>query len=308
MATERHAITSREQWLELRKQDVTASVIGALFGAHPYVTARKLYLMHSGLDFTEEENEAMRRGRLMEPTVAAAVAEQRPDWTLEKSEHYYRDPAIRLGATPDYLIHGDPRGLGVLQIKTTEASIYARNWLGGNAIPFYIELQTAVECLLTEAAFGEVAVMVTPSRRLSATILPVPRWPSAELKIMAAVEQFWADVGAGREPDLDYGKDAKLIKLITPRDPVAGIPVDFTGDNETPMLLAQREEIMARLSEYQARKDAIDAELKFKMREGDHSVGLDDWSIKYRTVHYKEKLMPARDTPTLNVTRRKQDV
>lgn len=307
MAIERHAITSREQWLDLRRRDITASVIGALAGAHPYVSARKLYLAHSGLDFPEEENDAMRRGRIMEPAVAAAVSEQRTDWSLQKNEHYYRDPAIRLGATPDYLIHGDPRGLGVLQIKTTEATVYARDWNGGSKIPLYIELQTLVECMLTEAVFGEVAVMVTPSRKLSVTILPVPRLAGAERKIIAKVEQFWADVAAGREPDLDYGKDAELIKLITPRDPVAGVAVDFTGDNETPVLLAQREEIMARLNEYQARKDAIDAELKFKMRDGDHSIGLDDWNIKYRTVHYKEKLMPARDTPTLNVQRKKED-
>src|SRR5262245_18769817 len=51
MTIERIPITSREQWLELRKPDVTASVVGALFAAHPYMTALKLYLMHQGIDF-----------------------------------------------------------------------------------------------------------------------------------------------------------------------------------------------------------------------------------------------------------------
>jgi predicted phage-related endonuclease len=118
MTIERIEITSREQWLALRKPDVTASVVASLFGCHPYVSALKLYLAHSGVEFDEADNRVFRRGRLMEPTVALAVSEERPDWRIEKCDSYYRDPDLRLGATPDFLIHGDPRGLGVLQTKT----------------------------------------------------------------------------------------------------------------------------------------------------------------------------------------------
>lgn len=291
MTIERHAITSREQWLDLRRQDVTASVIGALFSKHPYVSARKLYLAHSGLDFPEEENDAMRRGRLMEPTVAAAVAEQRPDWTLEKNEFYYRDPAIRLGATPDYLIHGDPRGLGVLQIKTTEPTVYARDWEGGKRIPFYIELQTTVECMMTDAVFGEVAVMVTPSRRVKATILPVPRLVGAERKIIAAVEEFWAAVAAGRKPDFDYSKDLELVKRIFPQE-TPGKIVDLSGDNAVPELLAQREDLTKRIKTLVAEKEAITCELAAKMGDAERAIGIRDWSVTYKTI--KERVQTVR--------------
>lgn len=303
MAIERHAITSRDQWLDLRRRDITASVIGALAGAHPYVSARKLYLAHSGLDFPEEENDAMRRGRIMEPAVAAAVSEERTDWSLQKNEHYYRDPAIRLGATPDYLIHGDPRGLGVLQIKTCEASVYARDWNGGSKIPLYIELQTLVECMLTEAVFGEVAVMVTPSRRLTATILPVPRLAGAERKIIAKVEQFWADVAAGREPDLDYGKDLELVKRIFPQE-TAGKVVDLSGDNAVPDLLARRQILSEQMKTLATEKDAITCELAAKMGDAERAIGVPDWSLTYKTI--KERVQTVRAHRELRVYRKEQ--
>lgn len=288
---ERHPITSREQWLEMRKSDVTASVIGALFGEHPYVTARELYMAHSGLEFSKEENQAMRRGRLMEPTVAAAVEEQRPDWGLEKNEHYYRDPEIRLGATPDYLIHGDPRGLGVLQIKTTEASVYARDWDNGKHIPLYIELQTMVECMLTGADFGEVAVMVTPTRRLMPTILPIQRILGAERKIISAVKQFWDDVAAGREPALNFEKDLALLKRMFPQ--ATEKTVDLSGDNAVPMLLIQRHNLTQAIKELQKDKDAISAELIAKIGEAERATGIPGWSMTYKMIKETTKVYRA---------------
>jgi predicted phage-related endonuclease len=289
--------------LELRRQDVTASVIGALAGVHPYVSARKLYLAHSGFDFPEEENEAMRRGRIMEPAVAASVTEQRPDWTLEKNEYYYRDPTIRLGATPDYLIHGDARGLGVLQIKTTEQTVFARDWANGAEIPLYIELQTALECMMVDAAFGEVAVMITPSRSLKCTILPVPRLPGVERKIIAQAKQFWDDVAAGREPDLNYGKDFALVKRMQPQE-IPGKVVDLSGDNVVPDLLARRARLTEEIKQLTAAKEAISCELAVKMGDAERATGIPDWSLTYKTV--KERVQTVRAHRELRAYRKDQ--
>ena len=45
---ERWAITSEAEWLEWRRNDVTASVVGALFGLHPYETVFGLYARATG--------------------------------------------------------------------------------------------------------------------------------------------------------------------------------------------------------------------------------------------------------------------
>ena len=102
MTIEIREITSREEWLEWRKQDVTASSIGALFDCHPYTTALKLYAEKRGTEFIVEDNRAMRRGRWLEPAVAKAVKEMRPEWTLISGHEYLRDPELGLGATPDF--------------------------------------------------------------------------------------------------------------------------------------------------------------------------------------------------------------
>jgi predicted phage-related endonuclease len=303
---ERILITSREQWLKERAHDVTASVIGALFGAHPYVSALKLYLAQCGIEFDQLDDRVKRRGRLMEPAVALAVAEQRPDWRLEKCNFYVRDIELRLGATPDFLIHGDPRGLGVLQTKTAAPHVYERDWEGGETVPFWIQLQTLTEALLCEAAFGAVGVLKVDAFDLDCAIKEVPRHPGAEQRIITAVGKFWDDVAAHREPDPDYGKDAELLRFIAPHE-VVGKSVDLTGDNELPALLDQREMIMAGIAGYEARKDEIDTAIKFRMRDAERVIGLPDWSITWKSHHRQEYLVPAKDIRTLRIHHRSKD-
>jgi predicted phage-related endonuclease len=300
MSIERVEITSRDQWLNLRKSDVTASVVAALFGAHPYTSALKLYLAHSGVEFDQADDRVLRRGRLMEPAVALAVSEERPDWKIEKCDSYYRDPELHLGATPDFFIHGDPRGLGVLQTKTAAPHIFERDWEGGATVPFWIQLQVLTEAMLTKAAFGAVAVLRVDAFDLALALIEVPRHPAAEQRIKAAVVQFWDDIATRREPDADYNRDAELLKVIAPHE-VAGTTVDLSGDNELPALLEQREEIMTGIKGFEARKDEIETMLKFKMRDAESVVGLPEWGISWKSQHRKEFVVPAKDVRTLRI-------
>src|SRR5512146_346599 len=98
---ERIPITSRDQWLGLRKKDVTASAEPAIHGLHPYVSALRLYIEKQGLVELPDKPDGgpLRRGRILESAVAAAVAEQKPDWRIEKANEYFRDPDLRLGCT-----------------------------------------------------------------------------------------------------------------------------------------------------------------------------------------------------------------
>jgi predicted phage-related endonuclease len=305
MAIERHLIESREQWLGLRKQDVTASVIGALFGAHPYTSALKLYMMHSGIEFDDSDNPAMRRGRLLESAVGLAVGEARPQWTINKCHDYYRDPVLRLGATPDFLIDGDPRGLGVLQTKTAAPIIYERDWDSGKTVPFWIQLQCLVEAMLTGAAFGAVGVLQVHAFDLACAIHEIPRHPGAEQRIVEAVRMFWNDVAESREPEPDYGKDSALLKAIAPRE-VVGRSVDLSGSNELPALLDQRETIMAAVAAYEDRKAEIETQLKYAMRDAERATGIDGYSITWKTVHRNEYTVPAKDVRTLRINKLKK--
>jgi predicted phage-related endonuclease len=299
MPIERIKIVSREQWLALRKNDVTASVVASLFACHPYLSVLKLFLMHSGIEFDTGDNKVMRRGRLMESSVAAAVSEDRPDWHIEKCDSYYRDADLRLGATPDFFIH-DPRGLGILQAKSAAPHIYQRDWEGGATVPFWVQLQALTEAMLTDAAFAAVAVLQVDAFDMALSIIEVPRHPAAEQKIIDAVAKFWDDIATRREPDADYNRDADLLKMIAPRE-VAGKSIDLSGDNELPALLDQREEIMAAMKGYEARKDEIETQLRFRMRDAESVVGLPDWNITWKTTHRAEYVMKAKDIRTLRI-------
>lgn len=295
----------REYWLrELRPRDVTASAVPALFGVHPYLSALKLFLAKSGVEFPEEDSVVMRRGRWLEPAVGLAVAEERPEWTIVPAREYLRAPELRLGATPDFYIHGDPRGVGVLQAKSVAPAIYDREWNEGP--PFWIQLQTLSECMLADAAFGVAAGLVVHPYNMEVAIHEIARHPAAEARILAAVAKFWDDVASGTEPDADYGKDADLIKLIAPRE-VKDKEIDLSENNELPVILAERALRMARIKRDKERCEEIETQIKFAIRDAAIVTGLPDWRITFKTSHVKGYTVEPRDQRTLRIYDRREN-
>ena len=301
MTIERHARPNDRTFPEIRRQDITASRLGALFGVHPHTTVLRLYAEKRGVEFPEQEDNAvMRRGRWLEPAVAKAVGEMRPEWKLESPNVYLRDPQIRLGATPDFFIHDPVRGLGVLQCKTVAPSVYARDWHGGTEIPFWITLQALTEMMLADAAFGAVAALLVDPHMMDVAILEVPRNPSAEHKIRVAVKQFWDAVSIGQEPEPDFGRDAEVIKAMTPRE-TPGKQIDFTGNNELPAMLEERAGLMDVIKRADERKDEIENEVKFLMADAETANGLPDWRISYKIQKRAGYTVPPKEPRVLMI-------
>jgi predicted phage-related endonuclease len=291
-------ITNRAEWLAWRRQDVTASPIGALFGVHPYTTALKLYAEKRGVEFPDPDNRVLRRGRWLESAVATAVGELRPDWKIEPARSYFRDPDLRLGATPDFFIRNDPRGVGVLQCKTVAPSVYARDWNGGKDIPLWVTLQTLTEMHLTDAAFGAVAVLLVDAFNMDCVVLEVPRHAGGEEKIREKVKQFWIAVEQGIEPDPNFGMDADVIKALT-ATPTPLKQIDLTGNNELPQLLADRAGYMAVAKDCEAKKTAIEAQIRHIMDDAEIATGLDGWRITYKMQERDAYTVAARKSRVL---------
>jgi predicted phage-related endonuclease len=314
MAIECITITSRAHWLELRKRDVTASVVAALFSAHPFMSPLKLFLTHRDVEFDDVDDRVKRRGRIMEGAVGNAVLEERPQWRLEANEvadavpkHprlYLRDNELKLGATVDFFIHGDPRGPGILQAKTAAPHIFERDWQGGEVVPFWIQLQALTEAMLWGASFAAVAALQIHAFDLACALHEIPRHAAAEKRIRDAVTQFWLDVEDGNEPDADYGRDAELLRAIAPRE-VAGKTVDLSGNNELPALLEQRAAIMEGIKGYEARKSEIETQVKFAMKDAESVVGLPDWKITWKSQHQSEYTVEAKDFRALRIFHKK---
>lgn len=295
---ESREITNRAEWLAWRRQDVTASTIGALFGVHPYTTALKLYAEKRGVEFPDKDNLVMARGRDLEPAFPNFVRRRRPDWRIEPAGSYFRDPDLRLGATPDFFIRNDPRGVGVLQCKTVAPHIYKRDWLDGTEIPFWVTLQTLTEMYLTGAAFGAVAVLLLDPFNMDCMVLDVPRHAGGEEKIREKVKQFWIAVEQGIEPDPNFGMDADVIKALT-ATPTPLKQIDLTGNNELPQLLADRAGYMAVAKDCEAKKTAIEAQIRHIMDDAEIATGLDGWRITYKMQERDAYTVAARNSRVL---------
>ena len=153
MTIERIPIVNRAEWLARRKFDVTASKVGAIFGLDPYTSSLRLYIEKQGIIDLPEPTESgpMRRGRILESAVAAAVADERPNWRIEKATDYFRDDELGLAATPDFFIHG----LAALTARSRRASC--------------ARLPIQKRCWVSASAYSGSAARSTPRREPSRT-------------------------------------------------------------------------------------------------------------------------------------------
>lgn len=299
---ERHEITDNETWLGWRKNDITASTIGALVGNHPYETALGLFVAKSGFELPPLDSDVLWRGLLYESAVAMAAGQKHPEWKITKANEYLRDPEARIGATPDFYVEGDPRGRMILQAKTVAPREFKANWTDDQP-PFWISLQTICEAMLDDAALGIVAALVVDPYRPFVQLYEVPRHPGAEARLRSAVAQFWQDVKDGREPNPDYGRDSDLLAALYPSE-VPLKAIDLISDNRLPEILAERADIKKRMKADEARCKEIETEVKFKL--GDAEIGtLLNWHITWKTQRRAEHWVKASEFRVMRISDRR---
>ncbi len=95
--------TSREEWLNWRRENVNASEAAALIGADKYRTKLQLYREKRGA-FAQEQTKAMARGLHMEAAILC--------------HHYYDDPDLRIGCSPEWEGHAN------VQLKTVARPVF----------------------------------------------------------------------------------------------------------------------------------------------------------------------------------------
>lgn len=275
---QRIRIEDRAQWHALRAQDVTASVAGAVLGIHPYETPYGLWLLKSGRISAEiEETGAMLRGTLLEPAAITMLKRERPDWrVLYPLQHYWRNTAARIGATPDALVIDPARdGFGVVQIKTTEPLIFNRGWRDPETreleIPLWIAVQALVEAKLTGASWAAVAVMRV-GHGVDFDVIDIPIHDGVWQRLVEEVALFWNRVDTGAAPDVDYGRDGALIAGLHAQDD--GTQIDLSGDNRIATILAEREALKAiEQAGTEAGKKRKDLDVEIIAKLGDAASG-----------------------------------
>jgi hypothetical protein len=249
MTVERHVIPNgpegRKVWLALRANDVTASDVPAVCGEGVYGSAAEVWARKRGLIPPQDMSEPMKRGIWGEPAVFEALSWERPDWELRRAKVYLRDPAARLGATPDGVAIDPARaGIGVVQCKVVSEQAFRDKWLSDPAddphdyfapasAPLGYELQTLTEAMLADAQWGVIACLVVGSWKWTLRLFFIDRHAGAEASIRDRVGQFWTRyLDTGVQPPIDADRDEALVKALHPQDD--GSEIDLSGDNELP--------------------------------------------------------------------------
>lgn len=281
-------VSGRDEWLALRRRDVTASVAAALLGVHPYLSRYELWMRKAGrTPEPQSETAAMIRGRVLEAPALDLLSIDRPKWRIERPNVYLRDPAARMGATPDaYAVDPARAGFGVVQVKTAEKGVFRRNWIdedGEVEPPLWIVIQTVQEAALARAQWACIAVMVV-GFGLDLHVIDVPIHDGIIRRLRAETADFWRSIEANEPPEPDYGRDGALLAGLYADD--NGREIDLSGDNMLPVILQERAELKERIKADSARVAEIDAEIIAKI--GEHERGfVPGWSIKRPLIHRK---------------------
>jgi predicted phage-related endonuclease len=283
-AREQWTITGIGEWLTRRRNHITASRIGALFGLHPFLTLDGLIAELRG-ESGEVPNSSMRDGHILEAGFPYAVKADGKPWDLVKADTYHWLPEHRLGATPDFLIGDD----GLLQAKTTSVQQWEK-WRG--TVPTAYTLQTLTEMLVTGRAWGVLAVMIRTAGH-PIHYYDVPRHPAAEARILDAVAEFWKRWDAGEHPQPQTA--AGLAEMVSD-----GSHKDFSGDNEMLSLLAERADLVPVRRDAEKRIDEIDYAIKNRLGPAS-TAWCPGWSLTFKSQTRRETVLPEKQFRVLRV-------
>lgn len=290
---ERRQIVTREEWLEWRRSDVTASDVASLFGLSPFKSALRLWAEKTGRTEPDGETNLMRRGRWLEPAVIAALSETMP---VERLSFYYRDTDDRVAATPDAV-----SGRTLIECKVVSRPVFDA-WQ--DELPVYYQLQALTAAMLMDADNAIVACLVIDTFSAELRLFHVERHADAEARIRNGIRSFWQGVADGLPPPADYGEDGELLaELYRPKAEI--LAIDLGSDNMLPGLLIERETIKAEIKARKKRANAIDAEVVEKLK-GAPAALCGAWKITNKITHRPAAVVKATSFPVLRITKQRE--
>lgn len=201
------------EWLEARKQGVTASEIAVVMGLSPYSSPYALWHQKLGLLPPQEDNPMMERGRLLEPYVVAKFAEMHPEFIVEgDGRQLYRHAAAPWQlATPDRRLYApDPDDSlfwlfdGILETKTASSM---DDWgePGTDEIPVHYRAQVLWQCDVMSCARWKVAVLDVPRWQVHVYAGEIDDAAYADIELMRhQALLFLQRMKDGEPPEIDY--------------------------------------------------------------------------------------------------------
>lgn len=270
-------IENEEQWLKLRKQDITSTAMAALLNLSPYATPFEVYHAHkSDVQVPFDVSERMDKGRRMEAYVAQEIAIAN-GWEVKPLDIYARIPELKMAASFDFEYTKPCGTKGILEIKGVDYFRFKGTWElpeeEGEATPYIeIQLQHQFEC----ADIYEEGVIVAATSIYDFHQYPRKRDREFGAGLRKAVAKFWEDVKNSNEPKPDFYKDGDVFAELY-KDP-NGEMEDKTNDVYFNDLLATHKIAAAEEKEAKERKAALKNEI-FSILENSEGAFTNDYKV-----------------------------
>jgi len=173
----------REAWLEARKTGIGASEVAAIFGMHPFMTARDLWLEKTGRALPKAETPDMRRGRRLEPVAAELYAERTGRRLRRHPLRRHPEHACMIASIDRQIL--SPTALA--EIKVPRARTYMR-WKR-EGLPPYIVLQGQYACTVTGYPFTGFGVYSPDDDEI--LTFDVEADPVVAARFLEVVPEWW---------------------------------------------------------------------------------------------------------------------
>ena len=262
---------SREEWLESRRNGIGGSDASAILGVNPYSSPLKVYMDKIGKGQEEEENEAMRQGRDLEPYVAERFCEY-TGLKVKKCNRILQHPEYPwMLANIDRQVIGQNAGL---ECKTTSA--FSKFKFDQGEINPHYYWQSMHYMAVTGAEKWYVAVLVQGK---DFQVFGLDRDEDAIQTLIEAERAFWEEHVVPRVPPLPTGSEAdgEALNALYPaaEETEATMALDGLEDvlNLRAMKVAQRDALQAEI-------DGMDQQIKAAMGTLEKGVS-ESWTVRW---------------------------
>jgi putative phage-type endonuclease len=280
MTLRRINVETDADWQAARRSGIGSSDAPLILDASPYGGAFDVYLEKIGEAPSRESSVAMRRGKLLEPLVAALYQERYPERTVSDPDGglFRSTEWPYLLATPDRWVVHPTRGLGLLELKTT-TDWQREEW--ADEPPLHVLVQVQHQLAVLRGQWASVGALIGDTF----VAFDVDRDDDfIEKAWLPRAQAFWACVEARRVPPATGASLAALKQLyptVRARVTVDLPPAALSWD----LALAEAE---AELHRWGAVRDTMKAQLLQAL--GDAEVGvLPDGSARWTRTLVERK-------------------
>ncbi len=242
---------SRQQWLENRKKGIGGSDVAPILGVSPFKTALDVYNDKLSLSVEQEETQAMKFGKVLEPVIRQMYVEK-------TNEQLVDTPSI---ISKDFMIaslDGMTKSGKILEVKTARMD---RDWgePGTSEIPIYYTAQVQHYLMVTGAKIADIAVLIGGS---DFRIYTLQEDKELQEVLFKKESKFWEMVQSRTPPEPSSNSD---ISFLYPKGVQS--PIEATQDVvEKIGLLSSLNNEEKEISE---KIDGLKFELKVYMKEHD---------------------------------------